>query len=160
MGLLFVPHSPREAAARSLASGPARGRDRLSQARLPLRVGAAGAHAQACARQRAARSPSLRAEMVTPLVKHKIVKKRLKPFLRNQSDGKLAMGVRDPLELRSGGCAVAAPPTAACVHKQRLCCLERPRGLRRTFWRRAVPLHAALASLDRCGRARSWHMRF
>jgi hypothetical protein len=32
--------------------------------------------------------------MVTPVVKNKIVKKRLKPFLRNQSDGKLAMGVR------------------------------------------------------------------
>ena len=40
-------------------------------------------------------------------VQHKIVKKRLKPFLRNQSDLKLALGVR------LDGCAGVALPRGA-----------------------------------------------
>ena len=89
-------------AAAARRARPARGRDPPSFKRAAaLRVGAAGARAQGqrgvCVRSVLTQPPfSPAPEMVTPLVKHKIVKKRLKPFLRNQSDGKLAMGVRAP----------------------------------------------------------------
>ncbi len=51
--------------------------------------------ADSCARCREA-VPELVADAwrSPPAQQHKIVKKRLKPFLRNQSDMKLAMGVR------------------------------------------------------------------
>ena len=77
------------AAARRLASGAA--------CRALASAGAPRGAASDAARTPAPVSPAVRsrrAKMVTPLVKHKIVKKRLKPFLRNQSDLKLAMGVR------------------------------------------------------------------
>ena len=93
--------------------------------------------------------------MVTPLVKHKIVKKRLKPFLRNQSDGKLAMGVRAP------AAAVQRLPRGGCGGSGGAACAQAAPPLPGTSARAAsaflatVLQHAAPGSGGRCGRARS-----